>query len=154
LSGHPNIIGLKDSERDLERMKKILKRWGNNPDFVYLVGWGAQMAYGLLHGSAGIVPSSGNLVPHLYLKLFHAARDKNKKETEQLQGLVDRISQIYQEGRNLGQSLAALKVLLAEMNLCEPHLLPPLERLSPAEEFSLVEQMNAIDNLNLFSPAE
>lgn len=152
LSQHPNIIGLKDSERDLIRLKKILARWGNNPDFVHLVGWGAQMAYGLMNGSSGIVPSSGNLVPHLYAELFQAAQRKDQQETENLQKLTDQISRIYQEGRNLGKSLAALKVMLSEMNLCEPHMLLPLDRLSVSEENSVIQQMkdsNIYSHINL-----
>lgn len=141
LSQHTNIIGIKDSERDLGRLKKILDRWGNNPNFAHLVGWGAQMAFGLMNGSMGIVPSSGNLIPHLYVELLHAARKKDQQETTHLQKLADRVSRIYQEGRNLGQSLAALKVMLSELKLCEPYILPPLNRLSASEENSIIQQM-------------
>jgi len=141
LSQHTNIIGIKDSERDFERLKRILERWGNNPSFVHLVGWGAQMAFGLMNGSSGIVPSSGNLIPHLYVELFQAARKKDQQETAHLQGLADQVSRIYQEGRNLGQALAALKVMLSEMNLCKPYMLPPLDRLSASEEDSVIQQM-------------
>ena len=141
LSQHTNIIGIKDSERDLGRLKKILDRWGNNPNFAHLVGWGAQMAFGLINGSSGIVPSSGNLIPRLYVELFQAARKKDQQETTHLQKLADQVSRIYQEGRNLGQSLAALKVMLSEKNLCQPYMLSPLDRLSASEENSIIQQM-------------
>jgi 4-hydroxy-tetrahydrodipicolinate synthase len=147
LCQHPNIIGIKDSERDLERLKTILNNWGNQPEFAHLVGWGKQMTFGLLNGSSGIVPSSGNLVPHLYVELYQAAQNNEKSEAENLQHLLDRISRIYQEGRNLGQSLAALKVMLSKLKICEPYLLPPLNRLTAEEDHSIIQQMKDFDVL-------
>ena len=36
LSHHPNIIGMKDSERDLDRMKQSAKMFSNRKDFSIL----------------------------------------------------------------------------------------------------------------------
>ena len=141
LMNHPNIFGIKDSERDFERLKTILDNLRDTPDFVHLVGWGAQMAYGLLNGSKGIVPSSGNLVPQLYVQLYQAVQKREDSKIEQLREELDQISRIYQEGRTLGKSLAALKVMLSELGLCDVYLLPPLDRLDSEEEKSILRQM-------------
>src|SRR6202000_1917559 len=39
LSHHPNIVGLKDSERDEERLVAALEMWSNRKDFSHLLGW-------------------------------------------------------------------------------------------------------------------
>ena len=145
LSQHPNILGIKDSERDLDRLKILLQRYGNSTDFAYLGGWGTQMAFVLLNGAAGIVPSSGNLIPKIYLSLFQSARKGDNVEAERLQKTADQVSRIYQEGRNLSQSLAALKVMLSELKLCDPYVLPPLNRLTQEEEAVILKQMQDID---------
>ena len=59
LSYHPNIAGLKDSERDQNRLDQALALWKNREDFVHLTGWAAMSVYALKNGSDGIVPSTG-----------------------------------------------------------------------------------------------
>jgi len=54
---------------------------------------------------------------------------------------------LYQRQRTLGQSLAALKAALAEMGLCQPHMLPPLLEC-PAEERAKVRA--EMEELGLF----
>ena len=39
LSHHPNIVGLKDSERDLKRLETITENYRDKEDFTYLIGW-------------------------------------------------------------------------------------------------------------------
>ncbi len=63
LADHPNIVGLKDSERDLERMQQCIAISRDREDFAYFCGWAAQSAYSLSIGGDGIVPSTGNYGP-------------------------------------------------------------------------------------------
>lgn len=137
LSHHPNIVGIKDSERDMLRFNRSLEMWKDREDFVHLVGWGAQMAYGLENGSAGIVPSAGNLTPGLYVQLYQAALSGNNERVQQFQTLTMQVADLYQQGRNLSGSLAALKVLMNELDLCESEVLPPLAPLPEDEERTL-----------------
>ncbi|MDE6647688.1 MAG: dihydrodipicolinate synthase family protein, partial [Prevotella sp.] len=41
LADHPNIVGLKDSERDLERMEQCIAIAKERDDFAYFCGWAA-----------------------------------------------------------------------------------------------------------------
>jgi 4-hydroxy-tetrahydrodipicolinate synthase len=61
LSYHSNIIGLKDSERNVERLHESLHLWKDRPDFSHFMGWAAKSAEAMLLGSDGIIPSTGNL---------------------------------------------------------------------------------------------
>jgi 4-hydroxy-tetrahydrodipicolinate synthase len=134
LSTHPNIVGLKDSERDPERMKECLAISRNNPGFAYFCGWAAQSANSLLNGADGIVPSTGNFTPGLFAGLYNAAVSGDIRKANDLQEKTDKIARIYQEGRTLGESLAALKVMMGTKNLCQPYMLAPLTRLHADEE--------------------
>lgn len=134
LADHPNIVGLKDSERDLERMQQCIALSKGREDFCYFCGWAAQSAYSLSLGGDGIVPSTGNFVPDMFSALFEAARSGDFKEANRLQDATNEIAKIYQSGRTLGQSLAALKVMMQTKGLCEPWMLMPLTRLSADEE--------------------
>jgi len=133
LSSHQNIVGLKDSERNEERLDEALQRWKDRDDFSYFLGWAAKSAHAVLTGGNGLVPSTGNFHPGLYRNLFEAAIEGNKEEAFALQELSDTLGNLYQQGRTLGESLWALKVVMKELSLCEPVLLPPLYP-QPGEE--------------------
>jgi 4-hydroxy-tetrahydrodipicolinate synthase len=133
LSHHPNIAGIKDSERGISRLDRSLALWKDRDDFVHLLGWSARSVYGLSKGSAGIVPSTGNLTPQLYRDLYDAAIQGRLKEAGELQSITDRITEIYQKDRSLSEAIPALKVMMASMGLCSPFVLPPLYEMNSHE---------------------
>lgn len=140
LSEHPNIVGLKDSERDLDRMDACIEISRERDDFAYFCGWAAQSAHSLELGADGIVPSTGNFVPQMFKELYEAAVHGDMETANRLQTETDAIAKIYQEGRTLGQSLTALKVMMQTKGLCEPYMLAPLTRLSDEEEKQIAER--------------
>ena len=144
LSKHPNIVGLKDSERDLERMEKCIEIARNNDDFTYFCGWAAQSAHSLELGGDGIVPSTGNFVPGMFRKLYDAAEAGDMETANRLQDETNEIAKLYQAGRTLGQSLTALKVMMQTRGLCTPDMLMPLTRLSEQEEAEIAAAAEAI----------
>ena len=141
LADHPNIVGLKDSERDLERMQQCIAISRDREDFAYFCGWAAQSAYSLSIGGDGIVPSTGNYVPEMFNDLYRAASDGDMTTANRLQDETNEIAKIYQAGRTLGQSLTALKVMMQTKGLCEPWMLIPLTRLSAEEEQSIKSRL-------------
>jgi dihydrodipicolinate synthase/N-acetylneuraminate lyase len=133
LSYHPNIAGIKDSERGMDRLNQSLSLWSSRPDFVHLTGWAAQSAYALLNGSDGIIPSTGNYCPNLYSDLYNNALQKNVEKANELQDITNQISEIYQKDRNVSQSIPALKVMMSTKGLCKPYVMPPMYELSVEE---------------------
>lgn len=144
LSKHPNIVGLKDSERDLERMEKCIEIARDNDEFTYFCGWAAQSAHSLELGGDGIVPSTGNFVPGMFRKLYDAAEAGDMETANRLQDETNEIAKLYQAGRTLGQSLTALKVMMQTRGLCTPDMLMPLTRLSEQEEVEIAAAAAAI----------
>lgn len=126
LSSHPNIWGLKDSERDVERMKTFIKKYKDNKEFSYFCGWGAQSAGSLKLGADGIVPSTGNYVPEMYQELYNAALSEDWNACYKWQKETDLIAQQYQKDKTLGQSLTVLKSLMSEKGICNKTMMPPL----------------------------
>lgn len=149
LSHHPNIVGLKDSERSEERLKQSIELWKDRRDFSHLLGWAAKSADALLMGSDGLVPSTGNFEVKLYADLYEAALQNNKDKAYELQKLSDTLGNLYQQGRTLGESLWALKVLMKEIGLCETNVMPPVYPQSKEEETKLIKGLKEILGVEL-----
>ena len=142
LADHPNIVGLKDSERDLERMAQCIEIAKGRNDFCYFCGWAAQSAHSLELGGDGIVPSTGNFVPEMFQQLYEAAIAGDMATANRLQDETNEIAKIYQKDRTLGQSLTALKVMMQTKGLCEPWMLMPLTRLTEEEEKAIRDALD------------
>jgi 2-dehydro-3-deoxy-D-pentonate aldolase len=148
LAEHPQVVGIKDSENNPKRLEELLCRMGGRPEFAVFVGVGALMAKGLKLGANGIVPSVGNLIPDVCRKLVAAARRADWDETENHFQRMSAVAALYQRGRNLSESLAALKAAVHCRGLCAPYVLPPLRRLPPHELETLRLEMRRLNLLN------
>lgn len=154
LSYHPNIVGIKDSEQNEERVRESIKLWKTREDFSYFLGWAARSAEALLNGSDGLIPSSGNLFPSVYNDMAQAVQAGNRELVLALQKKSDMIGRLYQSGRLLGESLWALKVLMYESKICLPYVMPPLQPQSAEEEEHLIKTLHEVrktEGLNLKS---
>jgi 4-hydroxy-tetrahydrodipicolinate synthase len=132
-SKRPRVIGIKDSENNGERLVELLRELGGQRNFSVFVGTGPLMAKGLLLGADGIVPSVGNLVPDVCPKVCAAARKGDWTEVGKGAEHMSAVAALYQKGRTLAQSLAAIKGLLHLRGHCSPAVFPPLLPVSPAE---------------------
>ncbi len=148
LMGHPNLAGIKDSENSLKRLEELLRRFGDRPEFAIFVGVGRLMAQGLRLGAEGIVPSVGNLIPDVCRDLCACARRGDWPAAARHAKRMNDVSALYQNGRTLSQSLAALKGAMSCRGLCEPCVLPPLSPLPQAELEGIRQQMSLLRLLN------
>ena len=144
LSHHPNIVGLKDSENNLERMDELLRLVADRDDFAYFCGCAANSAKALALGADGIVPSVGNYLPKMYADLFDAGVKGDTALAEKLQQETIEIGKINTEGLTLGQSLAGLKVIMQMVGLCDTYMLPPLIELDDDTVKRIQEQAKAV----------
>ncbi len=133
LIGHPRLVGIKDSENAPARHEELLNRFGRRSDFSIFIGVGSLMAQGLKAGADGVVPSVGNLIPKDCQQQVEAARTGNWGAVDTIAGRLVEVAAVYQRGRTLAQSLAALKGLLHHRGICSPHVFPPLLPLTAAE---------------------
>ncbi len=147
LSHHPNIVGMKDSERDESRLEQSISLWKDRKDFSFVVGWAARSLQGLMLGADGIVPSTGNISPEWYINLYEAALKGKREEAADFQEKTDRLSLLYQENRDLSHSIPALKVMMSALQLCSPEVLPPMYRMEPQVEKTYYEEVEQKMNL-------
>jgi len=145
LSQHPRIVGLKDSEKNEERFKEAIGMWKDRSDFSHFTGSAALSTMALLLGSDGIVPSTGNFVPKVYRDLYEAGTKGDEATANKLQELTNEMGKVYQKGRILSQSLAALKVIMNELGLCGTAVLPPLYETGPEEIEKIKQEMARLE---------
>ena len=148
LIDHPNIVGLKDSERNLQRMNEIISFTRDREDFSFFCGCAALSAETLALGADGIVPSGGNFIPQLYAQLYQAAINREVEKAAQIQLVTAGICSIYQKDHTLGESLTALKVMMQTLGLCEPWMLMPLSRLPKEQEEIIAQKARALHTVH------
>ena len=141
LSHHENIVGFKDSERGEDRLEQGLKLWKDRSDFTYHLGWAAMSSYGLLNGLDGIVPSTGNLVPALYRKIYDMAKQGEREEADKAQAITDEIGAYYQQGRILSEAIPVLKAMMSAAGLCQPYVALPMITLTEKEREQVRKDM-------------
>lgn len=148
LLGHPRLAGIKDSENNPARLEELLRRFGGKTDFSIFVGVGALMEQGLKLGADGIVPSVGNLIPEICHQLCEAACEFDWAKAESLSARMNAVASLYQKGRNLNESLSALKAAMHCRGLCELYVHPPLRKVSAAELEKIRVNMRELHLLN------
>jgi 4-hydroxy-tetrahydrodipicolinate synthase len=126
LRQHANIVAIKDSSGDRERLTELLRRTGGRGGFPVLLGNSSGFTHGLKHGAIGLVPSGAHLIGDQYVAMLDAATSDRWEEVERLQRETDGECARYLKGRSLGQGLAALKAIMEQRGLCGRTMLPPL----------------------------
>jgi dihydrodipicolinate synthase/N-acetylneuraminate lyase len=142
LSHIPTVIGLKDSVNDIDRAKKAIALWKDRNDFSYLIGCTSLGKTALAMGADGVVPSVGNIVPDLFIKLYNSVLNGRLDQAEQYQKRADDISDVFQKNRNLSQALPVLKAMMHILGFCSPKVLPPMRDLTAEQIQALRETMN------------
>ena len=83
ISGHPNIVGLKDSGGDMEKMRSIIAQC--NPDFQVLAGSAGFLLPALQLGAIGGVLALANIAPAVCLKIVELFLENKLDEAAALQ---------------------------------------------------------------------
>jgi dihydrodipicolinate synthase/N-acetylneuraminate lyase len=86
LCQHPNIVGIKDSQRDLPRfMNTINKVRPLRPDFSFLIGCEEILLASMLMGGDGGTVATSGIVPELVMKLYHLFKAGDIAEATRIQ---------------------------------------------------------------------
>ncbi len=145
LSKVENIIGIKDSEFDENRLNLSLRKWKHREDFFYLVGVNEVMHKALRMGADGLVPSTANLAPKLYTSMMSSAKNNQFNEVDRIQLQTEEILSIYKNGHLLGESIATLKYLVSLSGMMSPYMLSPLTELPEEEKREALRKWEHID---------
>jgi 4-hydroxy-tetrahydrodipicolinate synthase len=134
LSQDPKVVGIKDSDNNLPRLTELLARLGGRPGFSILVGVSSLSVATMRLGADGLVPSGGNLVPHLWQALYNSCLRGDWASAEGYQRKVDELGSLLRDGYSLAQSLGRLKVAMGTGSLCDATVLPPLATPSDPQQ--------------------
>lgn len=137
LAGHPNIAGIKDSGRDLEYLRTVVRATAGQP-FRVLTGTDALLAESLSAGATGAVVASANVAPQLAVKIFAdpaAGRDTQDR-------LLDLVTACRKAGTPAGWKAAA-----ALTGLCTDRMVPPATPVPPQAGAALREALIELEML-------
>ena len=130
----PNIVGLKDSSRNMGYFRQAAALLKHRPDWTLLVGPEELLAEAVAAGGLGGVPGGANLFPKLYVQLCEAARAGDAPRTQQLQAQVMRISQsLYQIGHHASAVIKGIKCALDCQGICGDFMAEPFHRFRAGE---------------------
>ena len=145
LSDHQNIVGLKDSERDWERMNKLAEIFNDRDDFSLFIGWTGKSSEALHIGFDGIVPNTANLVPNLFQNLYESVLAGDMNTAAGLQAKADELGQLVQANKTMARTIPELKAILEHLGICERNVLKPLERLTDEYAQLIINRFNELD---------
>ncbi len=120
-----NVVGIKDSTGDRERLRELLSTYGDDPGFAVLVGTTALASFGLQRGADGFISSIGNLNPSLCARMCTLAQKGDWALMEDVQRQLDALQAGF-VGETVGQSIARLKKEMSKRGLCGPRVFLPL----------------------------
>jgi len=146
LSHHPNIVGLKDSERDFERIQALATIFKDREDFALFIVWTDKSTEALSIGFDGIIPNTANVAPDLFQDLYQAAIAGELEKAQAIQSKAGEIGKLVQAGKTMTTTIPELKAITQHLGVCDQHVLPPLDAFEGPDAETLVK--NFLD-LNL-----
>lgn len=133
LRAFSNVVGIKDSSGDAERVTALLEAYSDDPAFSVLVGTSGLYSFGLRHGADGIVPGIANLEPGLCARMYAAALTGDWSLLGELQGELEKVARGFLVPEYMGQTVARLKWQMSQRGLCGPTVFPPLVTINGAD---------------------
>ena len=91
----PRVIGMKDSSDDFWQFQRLLRIRNARKDVVLFQGSENHMAASLVMGADGGVPGIGNVMPHLFVEMYQAAKAGNVQRVKQLDEKLQRLRATY-----------------------------------------------------------
>lgn len=140
ISGHPNIIGLKDSGGDLEKMRNIIAHC--NPDFQVLAGSAGFLLPALQLGAIGGVLALANIAPAVCLKIVELFLENKQDEATELQRSIVELNAAVT--RQWG--VPALKAALDHIGMYGGITRKPLLKVSEENRERVLNLLDALQN--------
>ena len=126
LASHEQIIGMKDSSRDVVYFQQI-REVTVNTHFALLTGSDALLLASIALGGDGLIGAGVNVVPALTSQLWTAIAEGNSSAARTLQ---QRVAHIVGVCAGAGVPVG-FKAALSLLGLCQPYPAAPLQALQP-----------------------
>jgi dihydrodipicolinate synthase/N-acetylneuraminate lyase len=146
MTGHKNICGVKDSAGDIDAYGKLLELRSVRPDWTFLIGPEHLTAASVLMGGDGGVNGGANLYPSLFVKIFHAADQRDQAEIDRLQSEIDKLQALYTiVGGGAAGYLRGLKCALAAAGICSDELAPPFQMVHGNDRLKIATFVSSLN---------
>jgi 4-hydroxy-tetrahydrodipicolinate synthase len=145
LRDEPNILGLKDSSGDLKYFQSVREVAAERPNWALLVGPERLLADAVLFGADGGVCGGANVHPRLLVDLYEAAVARDTDRLAKVQTQMATLGRLYQlQTANGGPPIAALKMALSCLGICEDRLAAPLAGLDRSHRVAVQQILEEV----------
>lgn len=121
-----NVIGIKDSSGDAERLDATIKRFkGRDKDFAVSIGSEELSFEGLQKGADGVVPSMANPFPKLWADIYRSALAKDIDRLKTLCALNDKWGEDNQYSSAWTAQMVWRKKAMFHMGICNDFCTAP-----------------------------
>ena len=124
LSQVENIIGIKNSMADLERLYSLIDQ--SSDDFDIIMGNDLLAYPAFLYGARAVVSGHSNVFPEVFVKLYQALEKDDLKTARKMQEAVTLIGKVLKGGSNLAYYKKALEFRGFKSSYCRQ----PIGRLA------------------------
>ena len=138
LLAHPNIMGIKESDRDEAYLAQLLEISSCREDFSVMQGSDRILLSSFEAGCKAGVTVVGNLEPKLPVALYQAWKNGSLAQAQELQ---KKLLEYVQLITCLGRYPQELKMLMHQRGLCSPVMTSPFLPLSSEQVYILEEAL-------------
>ncbi|KLE14431.1 dihydrodipicolinate synthase family protein [Clostridium sp. C8] len=97
---HKNIVGYKDTVTEMGHTRKLVTTLSKEfPEFMIFSGYDENFAHNIISGGAGCIGGLSNLYPEVFSKWVKAINSKDLEEVIKIQGIVDKMMNLYDIGK-------------------------------------------------------
>ena len=144
LAAVPNIVGLKNSNGNVDYMSKVVEIKRHRPDFAVLVGTEEILKPCVDAGADGGVPGGANMFPEFFARLYQAAIDGRSEAARMQEHVVRMAESLYTVGAAQTSYFRGLKAALAELGVCGDTLAEPFGPFTEEEREELRSRLNRL----------
>lgn len=128
LAEEPNIVGLKDSNQDFNRLTGLFEAFRGKEDFTIMLGTELLIPQGLMMGADGAIGGAHNISPKFAAELYQAHLAGDYETSFARSRDLAKICNIFQYGAIWGGFEAALQLLgICEKTVFEPYAVASAE---------------------------
>jgi 4-hydroxy-tetrahydrodipicolinate synthase len=116
LAAIPHIVGLKESDQDVERWQSLTRHFKSDQDFSILIGTEGLIKVALLLGADGVVSGLHNVAPQLAIDLYRGAQSGDMEGADLAQQKLINLFNIFTCGAGIW---GGFEVALNFLDICE-----------------------------------
>lgn len=146
LSGHPKIVGVKDSSGDLDYFRRLVGLKKLRPDWSMFIGPEAKLAEAIDLGGDGGVAGGANVFPELFVECYEACVAGNSEKRETACRIIDEWQSVYDIGKYASRFIKATKCSLSLLGICDDFMAEPFHRFKAPERARVQNVLTALES--------